>query len=219
MKTFSHWFFLLLFLGCHQSTDNSVKGLPVCNNYLGSCASGGPGQYCTFGYKWGSSNPFSPSGVEIPGPSIKATEISFKFQDEGFIFKTHSEDNVKSLSFDDFTKDQIRLALAEWQSAANASFVEKTRGDKSDISIILANINQGGLGYPAFTNEPCHQIAGSLVMNPKNKTYSSALHEIGHVLGLGHVLSDNVMNPDKFYTYDHLQSGDLAGIRTIYGSK
>jgi predicted Zn-dependent protease len=44
------------------------------------------------------------------------------------------------------------------------------------------------------------------------------LHEIGHALGLGHVSTDNVMNPGVQHLTD-LMPGDIEGIQSIYGAK
>lgn len=208
-------FVFLLSFACSENRSNKFF---VCNEQLNSCAKVSNVQYCTFGYKWGDSNPYSPSGSEIPGPAVKSLNISYKFQEAGLVFSTHSQENVSSLSFGDSDKSEIRLAFLEWQSKANISFVEKMGNEKSDITVILASIQQGGIGYPALVGEPCSQIAGYIILNSKNSSRSKlALHEIGHVLGLGHVTSNNVMNPDK--QYDHLQAGDSLGMTSIYGSK
>jgi hypothetical protein len=208
-------FIIILSFACSENRSNKFF---VCNEQLNSCTKVSNVQYCTFGYKWGEQNPYSPSGSGIPGPAVKSLSISYKFQDEGLAFSTHSQENVSSLSFNESDKSEIRLAFLEWQAKANISFVEKASTEKSNITVILAAIQQGGIGYPALLGEPCGQIAGYLILNSKNASRSKlALHEIGHTLGLGHVTSNNVMNPDKLY--DRLQPGDSLGITSIYGGK
>ena len=190
----------------------------VCNTMLSSCYKDVNGKYCTFGFKFGDSNPFSPSGLEVPGPALSVTEITFRFQSEGLTFGTHSQENVTSLTFTESDKAEIRSIIAAWESVANISLVEKPAEEKSDITIILADIQQGGLGYPAFVEAPCNNIAGYLVLSTRsNNRNKLALHEMGHVLGLGHVSTDNVMNPDR--SFGNLQQGDIMGIQSIYGSK
>lgn len=49
--------------------------------------------------------------------------------------------------------------------------------------------------------------------------YVSCLHEIGHVLGLGHIDSDNVMRQGIKKEYEGLQDGDIRRIIEIYGAK
>ncbi len=185
---------------------------------LNACSANANAPYCTFGFKFGSQNPFSPAGVSIPGPQLTEMEISYKFQSAGLTFNTHSQDGIVSVDFSEADKEGIRLKIAKWQSVANISFTEKFSTEKADITIILATINQGGIGYPAFVEEPCKQLSGFLILSTRNGDKPKlSLHEIGHVLGLGHVSSNNVMNPDRLY--DDLHSGDIAGIQSIYGTK
>jgi len=54
---------------------------------------------------------------------------------------------------------------------------------------------------------------------PEPHLYSVVMHEGGHVLGLGHVeLIDSVMQPLQGHTVNKPSSGDLAGVRSLYGS-
>lgn len=199
-------------------TNKTTGYSRVCNTMLTSCATNVNGPYCTFGFKFGDNNPFSPSGAEVPGPAQKVTEITYKFQDAGLKFGTHSQETVTSLSFQEADKTEIRSIVSKWQSVADITLIEKQSTEKSDITIILANIEQGGLGYPSFSDEPCNEIAGFLVLSTRAGNRNKlALHEMGHVLGLGHVSTNNVMNPDR--TYNNLQDGDIQGIQSIYGSK
>jgi Matrixin len=205
----------LFLIACSQESKRSMS---VCNDMLNACSTSANAGYCTFGFKFGDQNPFLPAGVSIPGPMQKAIEISYKFQRAGLTFNTHSKDGIVSVDFLEADKEGIRLKLAKWQSVANISFTEKLANDKTDITIILATIEQGGIGYPAFVAEPCKQLSGFLILSTRNGDKSKlSLHEIGHVLGLGHVSSNNVMNPDR--SYDDLQPGDIAGVQSIYGVK
>jgi len=207
--------FALLMSACNQEKKRVMS---VCNDMLNACSGNANAPYCTFGFKFGDQNPFSPAGASVPGPQQKAIEISYKFQSAGLAFNTHSQDGIVSAEFSETDKAGIRLQFAKWQAVANISFTEKSNSDKTDITIILATIEQGGIGYPAFVEEPCKQLSGFLILSTRNGDKPKlSLHEIGHVLGLGHVSSNNVMNPNQLY--DDLQMGDIAGVQSIYGVK
>jgi len=189
-----------------------------------TCDGSATGDYCTFGFKWGVGNPFSNAGANEPGPAIGPVEITFTFMDAGYVFSTHSQVNLTSKSFNDLpqcSKDTIRHALARWEAIAAVTFIEKN-DPSSNIRIIIGDITQGGVSFPRFPDKPCSDIAGQIAINfnPNRSCqnlYVLALHEIGHALGLGHVQSNNVMNPNKAYL--DLQPGDVLGVQSIYGKK
>ncbi|NCA77253.1 MAG: matrixin family metalloprotease [Alphaproteobacteria bacterium] len=209
-------FFLvvLIIASCRKEEHDSFS---VCNDLIFSgCDGSTQAAYCLFGLRWDKTN----SGQIQTSDSLT---LSYSFLDSGYMFNTHSQENVTSLSFDQVipcSKESVRKALLEWASVAPLKFAETTNNEKADIRIAIADISQGGLGYPPFTNEPCKELAGLCVIRPiANATcdsyYCLALHEIGHILGLGHILSNNVMNPNK--CYKTLQQGDIQGIQALYG--
>jgi hypothetical protein len=210
---------------CDDEETGSYPLLLSCTSLLGCGAYGDNVPFCTWGYKFGDSNPYSPSGPNISGPKSKAALISYKFLDDGVVFKTFYQNTAVSMVIDDGYRSEIRKVISEWSSVADISFNEKSGNESTDITIASAFIplgtgkggGVGGLGTPAFVSEPCKQIAGLLVLSPKFPSARTILHEMGHVLGLGHVSSQNIMNPSP--TVDHLQPGDIAGIQSIYGSK
>jgi hypothetical protein len=216
------FFLLTTSFSCGETDPGNLPVLYTCTSELG-CGNGENVPYCTWGYKFGDNNPYTPSGPNIPGPSTKATLISYRFMAPGMEFKTSLQNKAVSIQFNEESKNEIRKAISEWSSVANITFIEKSSSEATAIAIAktLAFANGGvvgGLGYPNFTSSSCQEIAGLLVVNSKFKiTYSILLHEMGHVLGLGHVTSQNVMNPT--YSIDHLQSGDIKGIQSIYGSR
>lgn len=225
-KTLSIVFIILSVLTISCKKEDTKESLSACDqNLYNICNGSGNGDYCTFGYKWGKNNPFANAGLEKPGPANGQVQISYKFQDPGLAFSTHSQNSLTSESFDMLpacTKQKIREAFASWSAVADISFVEKASNETSDIKIIAAKITQGGIGYPPFPESPCSQLAGMVILNANlNYTcdgmYALSVHEIGHALGLGHVKSNNVMNPDKSYLT--LQFGDIKGIQSIYGKK
>lgn len=220
-----YWGILVIVASCNK--EETSPSLATCDAALYTICDGkGIGEYCTFGYKWGANNPFPNAGLEKPGPSSGQVNISYKFQDLGLIFNTHSQNNVTSLPFNQSitscTKEQVKKAFAAWESVANVKFEEVLPSASSDIKIVIADINIDGIGYTAFPNLPCSELAGLLVLKKSSSItceslYSLVLHETGHILGLGHINSNNVMNPNK--SYSNLQSGDIYGIQTIYGKK
>lgn len=216
------FFLLTASFSCRETDQGYFPLLYTCTSELG-CGNGENVPYCTWGYKFGDNNPFTPSGPNIPGPGTKATTISYRFIEGGIELKTSFQNKAVSIQFNEESKNEIRKAISEWSSDANVTFIEKSSSEATSIAIAktFAFANGGvvgGLGYPNFTSGPCQEIAGLLVVNSKFKiTYSILLHEMGHVLGLGHVTSQNIMNPT--YSIDRLQSGDIKGIQSIYGSK
>lgn len=96
--------------------------------------------------------------------------------------------------------------------------------DQANTKFAVANIEQGGIGYPAFTDDLCTTLAGLIVLDIPSRNscegfYNLVLHEFGHAPGLGHVDSDNIMNPARGKTFTKLERGDVEGIRSIYGMK
>ncbi len=217
---------LLFFTGsCSKDVIPTYK---LCDSDLGrTCDGKGNGAYCTFGYKWGSGNPFTNTGLEKPGPGLGNVELTYKFMQAGFVFSTHSKENLTSLPFEDnigsCAKDKFRLAFKEWSSVAKINFKEVSANENADIKIIAADIEQSSIGYPNFTQVPCNEIKGQIVFKKNDYSctniYGAILHEIGHVLGLGHVNSQNVMHPSRSTSYVQLQSGDILGVQSIYGSR
>ncbi|CAD5276902.1 MULTISPECIES: matrixin family metalloprotease [unclassified Imperialibacter] len=218
--------FLLLF-GVSCNNEDEEKSYRSCNGLLSNCAGSGEGAFCTFGFKWGSSNPFSTAGLEVNGPSEAGGEITYRFYEKGEVFNTHAQVDLLSASFDQITicdpKDQIRQVLLAWESEANLSFREVSGSTSGDLRFIVAHIQQGGVGYPAFTDDLCGTLAGQVVIGlPTRNTCEGfrnlVLHEIGHTLGLGHVSTDNVMNPG-IQDITELMPGDIEGIQSIYGTR
>jgi hypothetical protein len=219
------FFFLIFLLSCHKDSDNTNQ-YAVCDSVLAAsgCYGNDMGEYCTFGYKWGNGNPFSNAGLEKPGPALGPVEITYTFIDAGYTFSTHSQANLTSKSYNDLpacSKDTIRHALARWEAIAAITFIEK-KDPSSDIKILMGDITQGGVSFPHLTDKPCSDLSGQIALNFNTNRncqnlYIIVLHEIGHALGLGHVQSNNVMNPNKAFL--NLQPGDIQGVQSIYGAK
>lgn len=216
---------LIMFSACQN--ENSSKSYSACNDLLYRCTGSVNGQYCTFGYKWGEDNPFTDAGMEEMGPETTGGIIRYAFYDQGAIVNTHSQSDITTLSFNQISvcdpKQQIANALTAWSSMASITFQEVDVPENAHIKFAVANIEQGGVGFPAFTDDLCSLLAGQVVIGvPTRNTcdgfYNLVLHEIGHTLGLGHVRSSNVMNP-SLQNLTELQNGDIQGVQSIYGSK
>ena len=231
-KNFTNkFFFIFYFQGVCLLSSCSKEITPTfksCDAMLATLCDGkGNGAYCTFGYKWGNNNPFSNAGLEKAGPGTGNIVLTYKFMEAGFLFSTHNKENLTSVSFENntssCTKDKFRLAFTEWSSVTKVSFREALANENADIKIIVADIEQPAIGYPNFNQSTCVDIKGQIIFKRNEYTclniYGAILHEIGHVLGLGHVNSRNVMHPSQSTSYTQLQPGDILGVQSIYGVK
>jgi hypothetical protein len=228
MKLFSINVILICVTMTSCGNEDQPKSLATCDAALfEKCSGKDVVPFCLFGYKWGSNNPFPNAGPNGTGPGIGDISVSYEFVEADKLFSTHRQSDLKSLSFEDnilsCTKDLVKSAFQEWSSVAKINFKEST-GGSADIKFIIGDITQGGVGYPNFTSKPCDAIKGQIVFKRNGfqnceNAYSIILHEIGHALGLGHVLSDNIMHPNNITKFKKLQGGDIQGIQSIYGKR
>lgn len=199
-----------------------------CNDLLSACAGSLDGEYCLFGYKWGADAQFSSNGLEAIGPASEGGTITYSFQTEVREISIHNRRKENTLSFDEkgnCARIEVRNALEAYQAIGNFDFLEQEDNSLSDIQFFVVDDEEPNVGNSNFQDELCSDIAGYLLFNNKhitncNNFFILALHEIGHVLGLGHVSTSNVMKQgnDK-YSFDGLQAGDIQGIISIYGEK
>lgn len=215
----------LFVLSCKK--ENNDNPYSYCNSQISVCGGSELLDYCLFGFKWGEGNPMEFSGPLAVGTEIAGGIISYGFIDEGETINTHAQMNVPTLSFNRIgvcdAKAQIRAAMGLWEEAGNFEFQEMANAHNADIRFAIANIRQGGVGFPALVDAICSEVAGQVVLNTNRNSCESflnlALHEIGHALGLGHVSSNNIMNPNFDQTKIALQNGDILGVQAIYGHK
>ncbi|MDT0538942.1 MULTISPECIES: matrixin family metalloprotease [Croceitalea] len=228
-------FALILFFSCKKEQENedpspiNLSGdFALCNSQLSACINGN-GNYCLFGFKWGADGSFSQSGYDAQGPASSGGVVTYSFQEENGLINTHRQIDLPSNSFNDIlscAKTEIRNALGSWAKIAAIEFEELPENSIADIRFYTADIIQGGIGYPNYPDNLCGNLSGNVIIqsdlgiNDCNSFYIFALHEIGHVLGLGHVGTENVMNPDfSNFNFQDLQTGDTMGIIEIYGEK
>ena len=198
-----------------------------CNSQLSECINGN-GDYCLFGFKWGEDGTFQQSGFNAQGPKSSGGIVTYSFQEENGRINTHRQVNLPSLSFNEIlscAKAEIRSALNSWSDIADIEFEELPENSESNIRFYVADIIQSGIGYPNYSDGLCSDLAGNLVIqadlriNDCDLFYIFVLHEIGHVLGLGHVDTPNIMNPDfSDFGFQKLQRGDTLGIIELYGA-
>ncbi|MTI23281.1 matrixin family metalloprotease [Fulvivirga sp. RKSG066] len=224
-------FLLLLLYGCSKDIPivNESDEYAVCNSRLSVCNGNQIGEYCLFGYKWGENQDFDEAGIEARGPQTKGGTITYSFQGTGHLINTHRQINVPSQSWNeilDCAQDRIRQAVSEWEKVADINFEELPANSDTDIQFYVAAILQSAVGFPNYQEDPCTILSGDVVFdaNSKEKSchgfYINALHEIGHVLGLGHVNSKNVMvTGESKFSFKGLQSGDIEGIIQLYGPR
>jgi len=177
-----------------------------------------------FGFKWGDGNDFSSTGNDVTGPQLAGGIVSYSFQETPTVVSNHRQIDVPTLSIDALpacAKEIIRESFIDWANAANIQFEELSDDADSDIKIFVAPVTTCGNGFPNYPTSPCSEIAGHLILSPNFTTSCDifrpyVLHELGHVLGLGHSSGDNVMGSISM-NRDGIQEGDIAGIRQIYG--
>lgn len=228
---------LLALIGCNRDPEEPVTPDPVlnpsskyqiCNNIVTDCRESS-GSYCLNGFTWGETNPL-PFAGQVTGPMEPGGNITYSFQEENRLVNTHAQIDLPSQSFDELAacaKTEIRKAMSDWESYANISLTEVDQNSDSDIKIFVADIRQSGVGFPNFPSAECNVLGGTLVIQADLWTddcttmYKFFLHEIGHVLGLGHVGSRNIMNADfeVINELEGLQIGDIEGVLQLYGPK
>lgn len=215
---------MVVFAGCNHFTTKSTY--QDCNDLLSACSGHQNGGYCLYGYKWGVENSFTNNGVEASGPGRPGGVITYALYPPGETVHIHSEDDLTTLSFDLINVcdagEQITRAMESWSAMANFEVQLINEVQEADIRFALADIVQGGVGNPAFTDDLCSLLAGLVVLDyPTRNTCDGflnlLLHESGHAFGLGHVNSNNIMNANGNESITQLGEGDIQGIQSIYG--
>lgn len=222
-----------LFYACSMEEERikpnyNSEQYALCNSQLSECFNGN-GNYCLFGYKWGVQDTVNRAGYNALGPKLSGGKVTFSFQEENGFVNTHRQVGVPSLSFKELvpcSQEQIREALKAWAAVADIQFIEQGINSTSQIKFYVANIQQSGVGFPNLADSLCADLGGTVIFKSQNRFntcnsfYLLSLHEIGHALGLGHVKTKNIMNPNfSDLNISGLQYGDSLGMVQIYGSK
>ena len=165
----------------------------------------------------------------MEGPETPGGTITWSFQEKNGTINTHRQVNVPSESWSEIlgcAQGRIRNAIADWEAVADLTFEELPVNSDSDVKFYVAAIVQSGVAFPNYRESPCNMLSGDVIFDANSRErscqgfYINALHEIGHVLGLGHINTQNVMVPDgSKFSLPGLQAGDIAGIQEIYGAK
>lgn len=124
----------------------------------------------------------------------------------------------------------LMAAFDTWESVASLDFQMVASASESDVDILSGNIGgAAGVAQYSYTGNPGLStiLDGSITFSSSipwspfgesggNDFYAVALHEIGHIIGLGHVNDPTeIMNP--VISTDELGTGDIAGAQYLYG--
>lgn len=136
--------------------------------------------------------------------------------------------------------DAVRAAMMHWTNVADVNFIETTSADRAGSIDIGWYAGDHGDGSPfdgpgnvlahAFYPAPPYPepIAGDLHFDEAETwsltgnfhQFTVALHELGHSLGLNHsTVSGAVMQAFYAGPVSGLHADDIAGIRSLYGSR
>ncbi len=137
--------------------------------------------------------------------------------------------NTSVFSAADFDAALI-AAFDTWESVASLDFQKVASAGDSAVDILSGDIGgAAGIAQYSFTGNPgLSTILGGSITFSEDLTwspfggsggvdfYAVALHEIGHMIGLGHVSDPTeIMNP--VISTDVLGAGDIAGAQFLYG--
>ncbi|MBJ9732731.1 matrixin family metalloprotease [Burkholderia cenocepacia] len=137
---------------------------------------------------------------------------------------------------------EVEQAFATWAAASGLKFQEVSSNASADISIDWADLNTASTGEVGYTTFKASQgvIASGVKIELESPTqdalangsvsdqiytgtdatfYQTALHEIGHALGLAdNADSSSIMNYDLTSSNRSLDQTDINAVQALYGS-
>jgi len=222
---------VILTVGCNRDGDSDgVERLSygACSSMIFPCDGEGEAAYCLFGVKFGETNPMNYEGLEATGTPEPGGLVTYAFAQDGERYLSAVTGlNLSSLDPDDISAcyaTEMRAAFVRWSEVCDISFEEVDDLALAEVQIYFSTstLITGGIGFPAFADEGCADFATRMIIDVSNSACSDmtnvALHEIGHLIGLGHVGSENIMFP-SITGRAELQPGDIAGAQAIYGPR
>ncbi|MFG6562357.1 DUF4214 domain-containing protein [Sulfitobacter sp. 1A15299] len=125
-------------------------------------------------------------------------------------------------------RDVIRQAFQMWEDVADIDFIEVS--DDRDVNIRLGYEDIDGpggtlgLAYYRYSNTSFIEAEigfdrAEIGRQTIEQFFETAIHEVGHAIGLDHSDAPNSIMLPRGYTGPVLSSGDIAGIQEIYGPK
>ena len=199
-------------------------------------ASGAPvfDDFTTTGVRWSGSGSVT-STLGGPGGVVAWSIAPAALLDLSGIFFSGSTVALASFLPFDFAAE-LRAAFAAWSAVADITFIQVEDGGGDigggtfpTIRIVGGFIDgQSGSNVLARAFFPhASAFGGDIVFDSSNTNFYAnpasfrltALHEIGHALGLNHEnVALAIMNPVINTGLGGLQADDIAGIRAVYGS-
>ncbi len=149
---------------------------------------------------------------------------------------TWTSDITSGLSYDTSLYDQgdfddaLQAAFDRWEEVAAIDFTYSA-STSVDVDVMMGSLTGSTVGlasYSYYDTAPLDTILDASVTLDSDENWAPygggaldffavALHEIGHILGLSHVVdTSEIMN--AFIATDNLGDGDISGAQFLYGS-
>lgn len=213
--------------GCEDDEPEVLQASAMeCTDHLFECSEFENNSYCLLGARFGGNGTEFGIGPEADGQMSPGGEITWAFAREGVTYNSFVASTIQLNATDpedlpSCIPESVSTSFEDWEDVCDISFTEINDFEAADIQVIFGGLLPAiGLGFPENDEAECESFSSSIFLNTSqidcNNAKFIALHEIGHVLGLGHVGSNNIMNPGLL-DLTELQEGDIEGAQVIYG--